>query len=544
MARPITWQNIDAPDLRGVSGIFAQGNEALSQGLGKLESLAKGQRQQNVSNFDEITKKNTEDVIAGIQNIGSIEELGKARDTGMFENQALAQNYGENIDTKAVREAQLAQEGILQNRSTTNYNYAESQRAQQEKPLIEQYNSLIQANDYAGAEAFLTTGAGKGIQDKSGLYKSAEVESERDTDREHLLTQRAKEEAAYEKQQLNTRSFEALTAATEQIASQNHQGDVRNAENILTQSEGWNNLDIDQQNKLRAKLGTEFEAIRGMHTKDKPIYEKLKADEAIALQSLDAAYQSNLQAAALEAGVPNFVGNTDVVSVRETLKDMVPEDDADAMAEAQGTYGLISDALKFPPNAAVLSQIISEAEHSGKWHQWKSTDIKKAVNKFLDRHPEANMDAYLTKKAQLDSVHKKNVEAAQNVAINFRANARANSLKRKQTNDADYTSPEVTPYDYGSALTSYQTAGRKAPENSKPTVEEKIKEEVLTKPKSARRQKQRSSRRKESLLSQVAREAKEAYFASIPEDEAKHAKRVEEERLARKEKLLRLQNRK
>lgn len=70
----ITWRNIDAPDLRGVSSLMGQAGDAFSGALDSLSNLGNQQRNVNIAQQEQRTDENTQQALEAIKNIGTIEQ--------------------------------------------------------------------------------------------------------------------------------------------------------------------------------------------------------------------------------------------------------------------------------------------------------------------------------------------------------------------------------------------------------------------------------------------------------------------------------------
>ena len=56
MASPITWRNVDAPDLSGTAQIMGQGNSALTNGLAALQQTAQDIGKTNIDVEEYLTE--------------------------------------------------------------------------------------------------------------------------------------------------------------------------------------------------------------------------------------------------------------------------------------------------------------------------------------------------------------------------------------------------------------------------------------------------------------------------------------------------------
>ena len=60
MARPITWQNVNAPQITsGISQMMSQGNQSIQKGIQGFQDMGQEQRKLNIAAEDRVTKENT-----------------------------------------------------------------------------------------------------------------------------------------------------------------------------------------------------------------------------------------------------------------------------------------------------------------------------------------------------------------------------------------------------------------------------------------------------------------------------------------------------
>ena len=121
MGVPITWRNIDAPDLRGVSSILSGAHSALNTGFDKLGEVIKQRQDVDAANWNQQKTNNTQAFLDEIGKYRTPEEYQAALSSGVLDQ--ARQGYGAQLDVVAARAAEEGRLPILQNRATTDVAY-------------------------------------------------------------------------------------------------------------------------------------------------------------------------------------------------------------------------------------------------------------------------------------------------------------------------------------------------------------------------------------------------------------------------------------
>lgn len=134
MAQPITWRNVDAPDLRGAGALMGLAGNSLNTGFDKLGEVLKQRQDIASQNWDQQKVNNTQAFMDTLSKYRTPEEYQAALASGELDQQR--QGYGAQIDPVAARAAEEARLGILQNRATAANAFTESQRIAKEAPVL------------------------------------------------------------------------------------------------------------------------------------------------------------------------------------------------------------------------------------------------------------------------------------------------------------------------------------------------------------------------------------------------------------------------
>ncbi len=116
MPTPITWRNVNAQSQGDAARLLASGSNALTQGLSSIGQAAGQVNQNNLEANRVLTKANTDNLLATIDNF-SAEELATAQNSGRLSPDNIQREYGGQVDVAAVRSALNNQDNILFDRS-------------------------------------------------------------------------------------------------------------------------------------------------------------------------------------------------------------------------------------------------------------------------------------------------------------------------------------------------------------------------------------------------------------------------------------------
>ena len=131
---PITWRNIDAPDMSGTAGILYQGNNAVQQGVLGLQQLAAGVRNNQIANVDNQTARNTDQLLQTIRATPTLEQQQAL--TQQLTPQALQQQYGAMVDGSQVQRALQDQVQTIRTNEADTFRYEQDQRDRADNPLL------------------------------------------------------------------------------------------------------------------------------------------------------------------------------------------------------------------------------------------------------------------------------------------------------------------------------------------------------------------------------------------------------------------------
>ena len=131
---PITWRNIDAPDMSGTAAILNQGNNAVQQGVLGLQQLAAGVRNNQIANVDNQTARNTDQLLQTIRATPTLTQQQAL--TQQLTPQALQQQYGAMVDGSQVQRALQDQVQTIRTNEADTFRYEQDALNRADAPLL------------------------------------------------------------------------------------------------------------------------------------------------------------------------------------------------------------------------------------------------------------------------------------------------------------------------------------------------------------------------------------------------------------------------
>ena len=174
MASPITWRNVDAPDLSGTAQIMGQGNSALTNGLAALQQTAQDIGKTQIANFDNQTQRNTDSLVQQIRAAQNMDQLQQL--THFNDPQVLQQQYGAQINGDKVQQALLQQPTVMRTRQNGIDQFNDEQ-------ILKDFRQTLYAQPTAGAVLTqqLPQGMadpGKALSEKDQLFSNKNAQEQ------------------------------------------------------------------------------------------------------------------------------------------------------------------------------------------------------------------------------------------------------------------------------------------------------------------------------------------------------------------------------
>lgn len=146
MAQPITWRNVDAPDLRGAASMLHLANTSFNSGFDKLNQVLQNEQATAESNWKVQRDNNTQAFLNSINQYRTPEEYQAALTSGALD----PSKFGAQIDQAAVRSALDGRLAILQDRAVKAINYGNTMTDAKEDPIKRAATLAILSGDKEG----------------------------------------------------------------------------------------------------------------------------------------------------------------------------------------------------------------------------------------------------------------------------------------------------------------------------------------------------------------------------------------------------------
>lgn len=150
---PITWRNIESDTTRGAAGLMEVARRSLNDGFTGLQSTLEQRNEIQDQNWEARKQTNTNAFLDRLAQFKTPEELAAAQASG--ELQALRQQYGSQVDSAAIRDAESGLQQKLIERLTAQNQFADDTFNRNARPLMDEYQGYLARRDPAGAAKFL-----------------------------------------------------------------------------------------------------------------------------------------------------------------------------------------------------------------------------------------------------------------------------------------------------------------------------------------------------------------------------------------------------
>lgn len=195
MATPITWKNINTPSFSDSNELMRAGVDTITKGLDRLKGAGETLSENRLDEAQQLRDYNTQDAINQINALKTLE--GHSGVADQYTPDALA---ARNLDVAKVMGAFGDRKTDIRDTTTADFEYSELLRTRAEKPILDEYNSLVAQNKHDEAAAFQQANAGM-VQDWSGALNNAEQAGRADEDHARKLVVQGREDTTYTQDQ-------------------------------------------------------------------------------------------------------------------------------------------------------------------------------------------------------------------------------------------------------------------------------------------------------------------------------------------------------
>lgn len=143
MASPITWRNVEAPDLRGAASILNLAQSGFNSGFDQLNNVLKREQDTAEANWKTVRDNNTQAFLNSINQYRTPEEYQAALQSGALD----LSKYGAQIDQAAARSALDGRLATLQDRAVKAGQFEDQQKAREAKPIVDQLSMMALSDD-------------------------------------------------------------------------------------------------------------------------------------------------------------------------------------------------------------------------------------------------------------------------------------------------------------------------------------------------------------------------------------------------------------
>lgn len=206
MASPITWRNVEAPDLRGAASMLNLAQSGFNSGFDQLNNVLKREQDTAEANWKVQRDNNTQAFLNSINQYRTPEEYQAALQSGALD----LSKYGAQIDQAVARSALDGRLSILQDRMVKANQFADMQQERDARPIVDRLTAMALSDDKdlrRSAKEALGIYAGQGM-----VPKAAELTGKmRDIERQDVAWDR--EGKKFEDELLTNKARRSLIGA-------------------------------------------------------------------------------------------------------------------------------------------------------------------------------------------------------------------------------------------------------------------------------------------------------------------------------------------
>ena len=185
MTSPITWRNVEAPDLRGAAGMLNLAQSGFNSGFDQLNNVLKREQDTAEANWKVQRDNNTQAFLNSINQYRTPEEYQAALQSGALD----LSKYGAQIDQAAARSALDGRLSILQDRAVKANQFADMQQERDARPIVDRLTAMALSDD---KEVRQRAKEALGIYEANGMVpKAAELTGKmRDVEHQNVVWDR------------------------------------------------------------------------------------------------------------------------------------------------------------------------------------------------------------------------------------------------------------------------------------------------------------------------------------------------------------------
>lgn len=158
MGQPITWRNVDAPDLRGSAALMGVAQQGINKGFDQFQNVLQRQQQVDEANWNQVKENNTNELRNQLFAARTPEEAQAIQAQIMERMNTL----GAQVDQNSIRTAMDGRIPLLQQRAKAEIDYNNAMTDAKDEPILKRLHAEL-LNDPINAVANLE---GSGLSDR------------------------------------------------------------------------------------------------------------------------------------------------------------------------------------------------------------------------------------------------------------------------------------------------------------------------------------------------------------------------------------------
>lgn len=158
MGQPITWRNVDAPDLRGSAALMGVAQQGINRGFDQFQNVLQRQQQVDEANWNQVKENNTNELRNQLFAARTPEEAQAIQAQIMERMNTL----GAQVDQNSIRTAMDGRIPLLQQRAKAEIDYNNAMTDAKDEPILKRLHAEL-LNDPINAVANLE---GSGLSDR------------------------------------------------------------------------------------------------------------------------------------------------------------------------------------------------------------------------------------------------------------------------------------------------------------------------------------------------------------------------------------------
>lgn len=411
MASPITWRNVNAPNLSGALSAANEAAEGFTRNLQQAGALSKQYGKEQLD-------ANTNKLLAEAQAINSLDTY----DQDAAELLSRAAEYGEgNINFNKVQAAVQGRDDTLRSEANDLYQYNEQQRQQAELPVIDDLTKRINSGQLTG-QAALDAINSSGVQDTTGLI---------DTLHKHQQYQRG--EKAYQRGENERIAKANAYSARNDLLTADVNGDKAQFTNLVNQA--TQGMEPGAKQEYVDSINKDWDNYRQIENPAHKSAITAANNQMVQYQDvLDEKYNKDIEILQnkYKQRDTGFAAPLDNDVLQKTFEKVNKSSELDEWfaPSAEEAYGIINSKLGFPPNASLFSHILNTGLSKESWSAGDETDIAQAAEEWLstskdmDGTQKKNIREFIKEKSKLDTRKSKLLTDAQSQISKYISDAK------------------------------------------------------------------------------------------------------------------------